>query len=76
MEIKSSFGASCKARVAGFDVGAIDCCSAPVMSVDHQTDVATQIRSWWQAAKPTASEGRYEHANYKKRARRFMSSSG
>lgn len=38
-----------KARVAGFEVGVVDCCSAPVMSVDHQTDVATQIKGWWQA---------------------------
>jgi len=38
-----------KARIAGFEGGAVDCCSAPVMSVDHQTDVATQIKSWWQA---------------------------
>ncbi|MGA9851720.1 MAG: RNA-directed DNA polymerase [Gammaproteobacteria bacterium] len=37
-----------KARVAEFQGGVVDCCSAPVMSVDHQTDVATQIKSWWQ----------------------------
>jgi len=38
-----------KSRIAEFEEGVIDCCSAPVMSVDHQTDVATQIKSWWQA---------------------------
>ncbi len=38
-----------KARIAEFEKGVIDCCSAPVMSVDNQTDVATQIKSWWQA---------------------------
>ena len=38
-----------KSRIAEFEGGVIDCCSAPVMSVDHQTDVATQIKSWWQA---------------------------
>ena len=38
-----------KNRVAEFKNGVVDCCSAPVMSVDHQTDVATQIKSWWQA---------------------------
>jgi hypothetical protein len=38
-----------KSRIAEFEDGVIDCCSAPVMSVDHQTDVATQIKSWWQA---------------------------
>lgn len=36
-----------KKRFAEFEGGAIDCCSAPVLSVDHQTDVATQIKSWW-----------------------------
>jgi len=35
-------------RFKAFEGGAIECCSAPVMSVDHQTDVATQVRSWWQ----------------------------
>ncbi len=38
-----------KSRIAQFEGGVIDCCSAPVMSVDHQADVATQIKSWWQA---------------------------
>tara|TARA_R110000787_G_C13407398_1_gene443922 strand:- start:169 stop:1665 length:1497 start_codon:yes stop_codon:yes gene_type:complete len=38
-----------KSRIAEFEDGIIDCYSAPVMSVDHQTDVATQIKSWWQA---------------------------
>ena len=37
-----------KARFTQFEVGTVECCSAPVMSVDHQTDVATQISSWWQ----------------------------
>lgn len=41
--------ASIKSRIAYFEDGVIDCCSAPVMSVDHQNDVATQIKSWWQA---------------------------
>jgi RNA-directed DNA polymerase len=35
-------------RFSEFEGGAVDCCSAPVMSVDNQTDVATQIKSWWQ----------------------------
>ena len=38
-----------KSRIAEFEEGLVDCCSAPVMSVDHQTDVATQIKSWWQS---------------------------
>jgi len=36
-------------RLAEFKGGAVDCCSAPVMSLDNQTDVATQIQSWWQS---------------------------
>jgi hypothetical protein len=39
---------SIKTRLREFERGVVDCCSAPVMPVDHQTDVATQIRSWWQ----------------------------
>ena len=38
-----------KKRFGEFEDGVIDCCSAPVMSVDHQSDVATQVRSWWQS---------------------------
>jgi len=35
-------------RFKKFKGGVVDCCSAPVMSVDYQTNVATQIKSWWQ----------------------------
>lgn len=38
-----------RTRIASFEGGVIDCCSAPVMSVGHQKDVAAQIKSWWQA---------------------------
>jgi len=38
-----------KKRFLEFEAGAVDCCSAPVMSLDNQTDVAKQIRSWWQS---------------------------
>lgn len=38
-----------KSRMAEFEEGVIGCCSAPVMSFDHQTDVAAQVKSWWQA---------------------------
>lgn len=31
-----------------FEGGAVECCSAPVISTDNQKDVATQIKSWWQ----------------------------
>ncbi|MCZ7580116.1 MAG: RNA-directed DNA polymerase [Fimbriimonadaceae bacterium] len=36
------------ARFKQFEGGVVHCCSAPVMSVDHQSDAATQVRSWWQ----------------------------
>jgi hypothetical protein len=36
-------------RVSEFEGGAVDCCSAPVMSFTDQKDVAVQIRSWWQS---------------------------
>ncbi|HKZ09964.1 MAG TPA: RNA-directed DNA polymerase [Rhodanobacteraceae bacterium] len=35
-------------RIGEFERGIVDCCSAPVMSVDHQTNIAMQIKSWWQ----------------------------
>jgi hypothetical protein len=35
-------------RLSEFEGGAVDCCSAPVMSLDNQEDVGTQIRNWWQ----------------------------
>ncbi len=38
-----------KKRFSEFEAGKIDCCSAPVLSIDNQTDVATQIGNWWQS---------------------------
>lgn len=35
-------------RVTDFEGGVVSCCSAPVVSEDHQPDVATQVKSWWQ----------------------------
>ncbi len=37
-----------KDRFTEFESGVVDCCSAPVMSVDSQSDVATQVMNWWQ----------------------------
>jgi len=37
-----------QARMASFKGGIVECCSAPVVSSDHQTDIATQILGWWQ----------------------------
>ncbi|EDT01878.1 conserved hypothetical protein [Burkholderia ambifaria IOP40-10] len=36
------------ARFSTFCHGSITCCSLPVISVDHQTDQAAQVRKWWQ----------------------------
>jgi RNA-directed DNA polymerase len=36
-----------KKQFSEFEAGVVDCCSAPVMSLDSQKDVAKQIRSWW-----------------------------
>ncbi len=41
-------------RMREFEGGAVDCCSAPVMSLDNQSDVATQVRSWWQSVEQQA----------------------
>jgi hypothetical protein len=35
-------------RLSEFEGGAVECCSAPVISVDNQKDVEAQIKSWWQ----------------------------
>lgn len=35
-------------RMATFKGGVVECCSAPIVSEDHQNDVAAQIKSWWQ----------------------------
>lgn len=35
-------------RLSEFEGGAVECCSAPVMSIDHHSDAATQVKSWWQ----------------------------
>jgi RNA-directed DNA polymerase len=40
---------SIRKRVKECEGGTVNCCSAPVMSIDQQTDVATQIKSWWQS---------------------------
>ena len=41
--------ATVQARMASFKGGVVECCSTPLVSSDHQTDVATQILNWWQA---------------------------
>jgi len=37
-----------KKRFSEFEKGVVECCSAPVMSLDDQSDTAKQIISWWQ----------------------------
>ncbi|MEM7538559.1 MAG: RNA-directed DNA polymerase [Chloroflexota bacterium] len=41
-------------RMSEFEYGVVDCCSAPVMSLSHQSDVATQVISWWQSVEQKA----------------------
>lgn len=33
-------------RMATFKGGIVECCSAPIVSEDHQNDVAAQIKNW------------------------------
>ena len=40
--------ATIQKRLIEFEGGAVECCSVPVASTDHQKDVAAQISSWWQ----------------------------
>jgi hypothetical protein len=40
--------AAVQVRMASFKGGVVECCSSPVVSVNHQTDVAAQILGWWQ----------------------------
>ncbi len=35
-------------RFSHFERGIVECCSTPVASLDHQSDLATQINTWWQ----------------------------
>jgi len=35
-------------RLRQFEGGVVECCSSPVISTDHNTDTAAQVRSWWQ----------------------------
>ncbi len=41
--------ATVQQRMETFKGGVVECCSAPVVSSDQQTDVAAQILGWWQA---------------------------
>ncbi len=44
------------ARLAAFEHGVVTCCSAPIMSEDHQSDQAAQVRSWWQLVEQKSLE--------------------
>jgi RNA-directed DNA polymerase len=45
---ESTSWSALQTRLAEFEGGVVSCCSAPVVSEDHQKDVATQVKSWWQ----------------------------
>jgi len=36
-------------RLSEYEGGDVECCSAPVMSLNEQSDVAMQVKSWWQS---------------------------
>lgn len=52
-----------KARMDEFKGGVVECCSAPIISSEHQTDVATQIMGWWQAVEQRSIAYSLEYAN-------------
>ena len=52
-----------KTRMASFQGGVVECCSAPVVSSDHQTDVAAQIHGWWQAVEQRSLAYSLEYRN-------------
>ncbi|MEX8520286.1 MAG: RNA-directed DNA polymerase [Leptothrix sp. (in: b-proteobacteria)] len=52
-----------KTRMASFDGGVVECCSAPVVSTDHQTDVAAQVQGWWQAVEQRSLAYSLEYRN-------------
>lgn len=37
----------CTKRWSEYEEGVVECCGAPVVSLDSQKDVAAQVRSWW-----------------------------
>jgi len=43
-------------RLAELDQAAVTCCSTPMVSVNHQTDQAAQVRSWWQKVEQRSLE--------------------
>ena len=45
-----------KRRFEEFRGGAVECCSLPVISIDEQTNRATQVRSWWQRVEQRSIE--------------------
>lgn len=51
------------ARLSAFDQGIVTCCSSPVISGDHQTDQATQVRNWWQAVEQRSLEYSLEYSH-------------
>lgn len=52
-----------KSRIAEFEGGVVDCCSVPAMSIDHQSDVATQVRNWWQSVEQRSLKYSLEYSH-------------
>ena len=50
-------------RFAEFKNDCVTCCSAPVMSVDGQSDKAAQVRNWWQAVEQQSLKNSLEFSH-------------
>lgn len=55
--------ATVQARMEIFKGGVVECCSAPLVSNDHQTDVAAQIKGWWQEVEQRSLAYSLEYAH-------------
>ena len=52
-----------QSRMAMFKGGVVECCSAPVVSSDHQTDKAAQVQGWWQDVEQRSLANALEYRN-------------
>lgn len=52
-----------QARMTAFKDGVVECCSAPLVSNDHQTDAAAQIKGWWQEVEQRSLAYSLEYAH-------------
>lgn len=50
-------------RFKDFQNGVVECCSTPVVSEDHYSDTAAQIKSWWQTVEQRSLEYSIEYSH-------------